>query len=250
MRKTITSLLILFSGFVFYAQVGVGTILPNSSAQLDVVASNKGILIPRLNIEDLLTAFPVSDIDIEESLLAFNTNEISGKGYYYWTGIKWEKLINSFDLINLLNSVPDDQQITEFSLTNKILKITLENGGTSSVDLTLLNGANGKSAYEVWIDAGNTGTETQFLASLKGNNGINGKSAFELWLDNNSGGTQAQFEASLKGDTGAAGANGTNGADGDSAYKVWLNAGNTGTELSKFIKSKLFINFSHFIPVQ
>lgn len=30
------------------------------------------------------------------------------------------------------------------------------------------NGSNGKSAYEMWIDAGNTGTEEDFLNSLKG----------------------------------------------------------------------------------
>ena len=27
----------------------------------------------------------------------------------------------------------------------------------------------GKSAYEVWLDAGNTGTEADYLESLKGN---------------------------------------------------------------------------------
>ena len=32
-------------------------------------------------------------------------------------------------------------------------------------------GANGKSAYEIWIDNGNTGTVTDFIASLKGEEG-------------------------------------------------------------------------------
>ena len=36
------------------------------------------------------------------------------------------------------------------------------------------NGTNGKSAYQTWVDAGNVGTEAQFLASLKGTNGTNG----------------------------------------------------------------------------
>lgn len=36
------------------------------------------------------------------------------------------------------------------------------------------NGTNGKSAYQTWLDAGNVGTEAQFLASLKGTNGTNG----------------------------------------------------------------------------
>lgn len=35
-------------------------------------------------------------------------------------------------------------------------------------------GPSGKSAYQIWIDAGNTGTEAQFLASLKGPKGDKG----------------------------------------------------------------------------
>ena len=29
------------------------------------------------------------------------------------------------------------------------------------------DGVDGKSAYEIWLDEGNTGTEAEFLASLK-----------------------------------------------------------------------------------
>ena len=35
-------------------------------------------------------------------------------------------------------------------------------------------GADGKSAYQIWLDAGNTGTEADFLTSLKGNTGETG----------------------------------------------------------------------------
>jgi len=36
------------------------------------------------------------------------------------------------------------------------------------------NGVDGKSAYQIWLDANNTGTEADFLNSLKGSNGIDG----------------------------------------------------------------------------
>lgn len=36
-------------------------------------------------------------------------------------------------------------------------------------------GADGKSAYEIWLEQGNTGSEADFLASLKGENGADGK---------------------------------------------------------------------------
>lgn len=41
----------------------------------------------------------------------------------------------------------------------------------ASAIIDLEQGANGKSAYEIWLAAGNTGTEAQFLASLKGSSG-------------------------------------------------------------------------------
>ena len=73
-------------------------------------------------------------------------------------------------------------------------------------------GLDGKSAYDLWLEAGNAGTEQDFLDSLVG------KSAYEIWLDEGNTGTEAGFLASLKGDT------------GKSAYEVWLDEGNTGTE--------------------
>jgi len=41
--------------------------------------------------------------------------------------------------------------------------------GTDGVDGT--DGLNGKSAYEIWLDQGNSGTEQDFLDSLKGEQG-------------------------------------------------------------------------------
>lgn len=40
-------------------------------------------------------------------------------------------------------------------------------------------GENGKSAYQVWLDAGNTGTEEDFLNSLKGQDGKDGKDGIQ-----------------------------------------------------------------------
>jgi hypothetical protein len=124
-------------------------------------------------------------------------------------------------------------------------------------------GSNGLSAYQIWLNAGNTGTEAQFLTALRGatgaqgpqgtsgTNGNDGLSAYQIWLNAGNTGTEAQFVTALRGATGAqgpqgiqgpvgltgatgpqgpAGTNGTNGSNGLSAYQIWLNAGNTGTE--------------------
>lgn len=73
----------------------------------------------------------------------------------------------------------------------------------------------GLSAYEIWLNNGNLGTEQQFLEWLKGEAGA---SAYEIWLSNGNTGSQADFLHAIK------------GANGDSAYQVWLNNGHTGTE--------------------
>lgn len=98
-----------------------------------------------------------------------------------------------------------------------------------------LNGTDGKSAYEIWLDNGHSGTETDFLNWLKGEkgdqgqqgtngkdgtngqdgqNGENGKSAYQIWIDNGHSGTEQDFLNWLKGEKGNQGQQGTNGKDG------------------------------------
>ena len=47
-------------------------------------------------------------------------------------------------------------------------------GVTGPQGLTGTNGTNGLSAYQIWLNAGNTGTEAQFLTSLQGAQGVAG----------------------------------------------------------------------------
>ena len=63
---------------------------PDNSAMLDVVSTDKGMLVPRVNIIDLNTAAPVTAP--ATSLLVYNTNTTSGVGYYFWDGTKWINL--------------------------------------------------------------------------------------------------------------------------------------------------------------
>lgn len=85
------------------------------------------------------------------------------------------------------------------------------------------NGTDGKSAYQIWLDAGNAGSEQDFLNSLKGQNGtdgvagqdgIDGKSAYQTWVDAGNTGDEAAFLASLKGSQGEQGPVGPAGEAG------------------------------------
>ena len=110
---------------------------------------------------------------------------------------------------------------TEFSLISKQeftavpFALFSVNSGATDSEIT-----QGKSAYQIWIDLGNIGTEQDFLKSLKGPTGPQGPIG-------------ATGAAGQTGATGPVGAAGTNGL---SAYQVWLGLGNTGTE-ANFIAS-------------
>ena len=74
--------------FVANAQVGIGTISPDASAQLDITATNKGLLIPRMTlVERGLIASPAT------GLLIFQTD--STPGFYYYNGSAWVPLTSS-----------------------------------------------------------------------------------------------------------------------------------------------------------
>lgn len=105
-------------------------------------------------------------------------------------------------------------------------------GYIGSDGITGSNGVSGKSAYQLWLDSGHTGSSQVFLDSLAGTagaGGISGLSAYELWLSIGNNGTVQEFLDSLAGAPGTPGANGTPGQTGKSAYEIWLEQGNTGT---------------------
>lgn len=95
----------------------------------------------------------------------------------------------------------------------------------------------GKSAYQIWLDAGNKGTIDDFLTSLIGEQG---KSTYEIWLSLGHEGTVTDFIIDIQGDSAydiwiKEGHTGTvtdflDSLVGKSAYEIWLDLGHTGTE--------------------
>lgn len=72
-------------------------------------------------------------------------------------------------------------------------------------------GETGKSAYQLWLDAGNSGTTSDFLNALSGATGavgLNGLSAYQLWLELGNTGNVQNFLDSLVGAPGPSGAPG------------------------------------------
>jgi microcystin-dependent protein len=76
-----------FSVYSLQAQVGIGTAAPNSTAQLDITANDKGLLIPRLTVAQRLGI-----VSPATGLLVYQTTDVTG--FYYYTGTAWTNLVS------------------------------------------------------------------------------------------------------------------------------------------------------------
>lgn len=91
-------LVIVFIGSLGFAQTGIGTTTPDASAKLEVSATNKGFLPPRVVLTATNSASPITNP--ANGLMVFNTVTAGTNpyqvvpGYYYWdgTGQQWISL--------------------------------------------------------------------------------------------------------------------------------------------------------------
>lgn len=93
------------------AQVGIGTATPNQSAQLEVLAADKGVLIPRIALTSTVDKETIANGNVE-SLLVYNTTNTNliTPGYYYWYNEKWRRLSASGDTTNQVIYDPETDQ--------------------------------------------------------------------------------------------------------------------------------------------
>ncbi|WP_296687203.1 hypothetical protein [Flavobacterium sp.] len=83
----------LFFIQIAIAQTGIGTTTPNASAKLEVYATNKGFLPPRIALTATTDASTIASP--AAGLLIYNTATAGAApnnivpGYYYWNGTAW-----------------------------------------------------------------------------------------------------------------------------------------------------------------
>jgi hypothetical protein len=87
-------MLTVFSGF---AQVGIGTKTPDPSALLEVKATNKGILIPRMTLAQRNAIKSPAN-----SLMIYQTDNTPG--YYYYASGSWTRIANGNNSVGATNT--------------------------------------------------------------------------------------------------------------------------------------------------
>lgn len=110
MKKITLMAALLGSAYFANAQVGIGTPTPHASAILDVTATDKGVLIPRVALENTTTVLSTGLVQ-EESLLVYNTAKVADvtPGFYYWNVNKWERIVNQSQLDTAITNVTNLQ---------------------------------------------------------------------------------------------------------------------------------------------
>jgi len=103
------------------AQVGIGTTTVENDLLLRVVSSNKGVLIPNLNIPNLNSSSPVTNPAF--GLLAYN-NASGKQGFNFWDGTRWDELVDTQNIYSVLG-----------------LTISYSTSNSSPIDVSTLSGA-------------------------------------------------------------------------------------------------------------
>ncbi len=137
MKHILSFLVFLFATWNTYAQTGIGTSTPDASAKLEVSASNKGFLPPRVALS---STTDVATIPSPASgLLIFNTATAGTSpnnvlpGYYYWDGSIWNNLVNQSALNAFSGYNPNWAQTSASAVTkNAVGDIIMSQSITTS----------------------------------------------------------------------------------------------------------------------
>jgi hypothetical protein len=140
------------------AQTGIGTTTPSASAKLEVYATDKGFLPPRIALTATNAASPVTSP--ATGLLVYNTattgtapNNVA-PGYYYWNGSAWVAILGNVTTSSISGNG------TTTTLTNFGAEVNTQSG----TSYTLAATDNGKiisctssSAVTIYVPALTTG---------------------------------------------------------------------------------------------
>jgi hypothetical protein len=152
------------------AQTGIGTTTPNASAKLEVMATDKGFLPPRVTLTASNVFSPIVGTSANATgLLVYNTNSAGSApnnvvpGYYYWNGTAWIQISGGLIIDNTKSSgftlaATDNNKVFLItSSSNSIVTVPnnlpvgfscqIIQGGTGTITLTgssvILNSSNG-----------------------------------------------------------------------------------------------------------
>ncbi len=200
-----TAMIGLATNFLWSQNVAINTtgVAANASSMLDVNATDKGILIPRVVLSATNVAAPVAGP--LTSLMVYNTATAGAgafavtPGYYYWDGTQWLRMLNTGNAwltggnfgTNVATNFAGTMDNMSFAIrTNNLERARITNGGQFVVNNTVPIAGDVFSAYAAGTnyavngyatgsgDAGyfqNTGTANAVTGVVTGTTGSAGQ---------------------------------------------------------------------------
>ena len=114
MARFLLLTLVFVIPFQLNAQTGIGTTSPHVSAKLEVAATNKGFLPPRVTLtatnDQSTIANPATGLVIYNTATSGTTPNNVIPGYYYYDGTKWNQLVDQSSLNSFSGFVPNYAQ--------------------------------------------------------------------------------------------------------------------------------------------
>jgi len=169
------------------AQVGIGTTNPDASSVLEINATDKGVLIPKVSLSDVSDTMLDGTNTAATGLLIYNTNAAttggSGVGYYYFNGTIWERLATS--------ASSEDHDFYEVGTTTSPDDINDD-------QFTMGNLAIGKNTADYPLDIQSATSEFGTNVTLDGTDNI-GRSGYYVNISNSGNGRHYGFRAILDG---------------------------------------------------
>ena len=194
----IWGLVLVWTAPVALGQVGIGTTDPHPSAILDLWSSNRGLILPRVQLNNLSKDGLSSDFEAVEGLLVYHKTDslFGGKGLYVFDGHLWRGLSFNRPEYQLwqwsgsgLNYSYGDVYIGSSASTNNNLWLSrrLVDWDNSNY---FLDPAAGSALNEIKLDAGSTADvslyfdrpDTGFFAPAEGALGFSISGDLRLFL--------------------------------------------------------------------
>ncbi len=99
MKNIFIILIFVSTTHLFSQNVGINSTgaAPRNCAMLDILATDKGLLVPQVALTNVATYLPLTGTAVA-GLLVYSTAAPTGgngTGYYYWTGAVWANLIDN-----------------------------------------------------------------------------------------------------------------------------------------------------------
>ncbi|WP_414847221.1 hypothetical protein [Chryseobacterium sp. IT-36CA2] len=121
MKKSYILLLLIITQTI-YAQVAIGKTTVNSSAALDVASTTKGVLLPRVDIIDVLSnTSPVNNPS--DGLVVYNKGNSISPGVYIWKNNMWNLLSDTYNLVSYMML----QRTTDYTILGSLANGTYKN---------------------------------------------------------------------------------------------------------------------------